>query len=142
MSSHCFLNFLFYLCFLFVINGANLIDGFNGLLTINLIIINTILAYINISNDNLEFSILIISQIIILLSFLLFNFPNAKIFLGDSGAYTYGSFSRFKHNHTNNLNPEVSSFFFCTLLFYIFFLKYFFSFFRKFSQKKISYLSR
>ena len=31
------------LCFLFVINGANLIDGFNGLLTINLIIINIIL---------------------------------------------------------------------------------------------------
>ena len=32
------------LCFLFIINGANLIDGFNGLLTINLIIINSILA--------------------------------------------------------------------------------------------------
>ena len=27
------------LCFLFIINGANLIDGFNGLLIINLIII-------------------------------------------------------------------------------------------------------
>ena len=26
------------LCILFIINGANLIDGFNGLLTINLII--------------------------------------------------------------------------------------------------------
>ena len=28
------------LCFLFIVNGANLIDGFNGLLVINLIIIN------------------------------------------------------------------------------------------------------
>ena len=28
------------LCFLFIVNGANLIDGFNGLLAINLIIIN------------------------------------------------------------------------------------------------------
>ena len=69
------------LCFLFIINGANLIDGFNGLLTINLIIINLILLYINISSGNNEFSIFLIAQIVILLSFLLFNFPNAKIFL-------------------------------------------------------------
>ena len=40
------------LCFLFIINGANLIDGFNGLLTMNLVIINSILLYINISNGN------------------------------------------------------------------------------------------
>ena len=123
------------ICFLFIINGSNLIDGFNGLLTINLIIINTILAYINISNDNLEFSILIISQIIILLSFLLFNFPSAKIFLGDSGAYTMGALAGLNTITTNNLNPEVSSFFFCTLLFYLFF-EVFFSFLRKLSQKK------
>ena len=45
--------------FLFVINGANLIDGFNGLLAINLIIINIILTYININNANTEFSFLI-----------------------------------------------------------------------------------
>ena len=80
MSSHIFSSIFVVLCFLFVINGANLIDGFNGLLTINLIIINVILTYININNDNFEFSVLIISQIIILLSFLLFNFPSAKIF--------------------------------------------------------------
>ena len=48
MSSHMFSSIFVLLCFLFVINGANLIDGFNGLLTINLIIINIILAYINI----------------------------------------------------------------------------------------------
>ena len=99
MSSHILSSIFVLLCFLFVINGANLIDGFNGLLTINLIIINIILTYININNGNLEFSILLISQIIILFSFLLFNFPNAKIFLGDSGAYTLGAMKRFKHNY-------------------------------------------
>ena len=36
---------------------------------------------------------------------------------------------------TNNLNPTISSFFFCTLLFYLFF-EVFFSFFRKLLQKK------
>ena len=135
MSSHMFSSIFVLLCFLFVINGANLIDGFNGLLTINLIIINIILAYINLNNGYLEFSILIISQIIILLSFLLFNFPSAKIFLGDSGAYTVGALAGLNTIITNNLNPTISSFFFCTLLFYLFF-EVFFSFLRKLLQNK------
>ena len=118
------------LCFLFIINGANLIDGFNGLLAINLIIINLILTYINIENANLNFSIILIGQIIILLSFLLFNFPSAKIFLGDSGAYLLGSLIALNVIITNNLNSNISSFFFCTLLFYLFF-EVLFSFFRK-----------
>ena len=123
------------LCFLFIINGANLIDGFNGLLTLNLLIINVILVYININNGNNEFSIILISQIIVLLSFLLFNFPNAKIFFGDSGAYLMGSLLALNTIITNNLNPNISSFFFCTLLFYLFF-EVFFSFIRKVLQKK------
>ena len=135
MSSHMFSSIFVLLCFLFVINGANLIDGFNGLLTINLIIINIILVFINISNGFLEFSILIISQIIILLSFLLFNFPSAKIFFGDSGAYTMGALAGLNTIITNNLNSNISSFFFCTLLFYLFF-EVFFSFLRKLLQKK------
>ena len=135
MSNQIFSSIFVLLCFLFVINGANLIDGFNGLLTINLIIINILLAYINISNGNLEFSILIISQIIILFSFLLFNFPGAKIFLGDSGAYTMGALIGLNTIITNNLNPNISSFFFSTLLFYLFF-EVFFSFLRKLLQKK------
>ena len=135
MSSHLFSSIFVLLCFLFIINGANLIDGFNGLLTINLIIINIVLIYINMNNDNLAFSLLLISQIIILLSFLLFNFPTAKIFLGDSGAYTMGALTGLNTIFTNNLNPEISSFFFCTLLFYLFF-EVFFSFIRKISENK------
>ena len=135
MSNDILSSIFVLLCFLFVINGANLIDGFNGLLTINVIIINIILAYININNQNSEFSFLIISQIIILLSFLLFNFPSAKIFLGDSGAYTMGALTGLNTIITNNLNPKISSFFFCTLLFYLFF-EVFFSFLRKLLQKK------
>ena len=87
------------------------------------------------NNNNLEFAILLISQIIILLSFLLFNFPSAKIFLGDSGAYLFGALTSLNTIITNNLNPKISSFFFCTLLFYLFF-EVFFSFFRKLAQKK------
>ena len=135
MSSHLFSSIFVLLCFLFVINGANLIDGFNGLLSINLLIVNVVLAYINLNSANQEFAFLIIGQIIILLIFLFFNFPNSKIFLGDSGAYLMGSLVALNTIITNNLNPNISSFFFCTLLFYIFF-EVFFSFFRKLAQNK------
>ena len=135
LNNNTFSSLFVLLCFLFVINGANLIDGFNGLLAINLIIINSILAYINLADGINEFSVLIIGQIIILFSFLLFNFPSAKIFLGDSGSYFLGSLVALNVIITNNLNPDYSSFFFCTLLFYLFF-EVFFSFFRKIVQKK------
>ncbi len=134
-NNHLFSSIFVLLCILFVINGANLIDGFNGLLALNLIIINCILIYVNLKSINLEFSFIITSQLIILLSFLLFNFPKAKMFLGDSGSYLLGSLTALNTIITNNLNPNISSFFFCTLLFYIFF-EVFFSFFRKLMQKK------
>ena len=127
------------LCFLFIVNGANLIDGFNGLLTINLIIINCILLSINLNNDHVEVSFFLTAQIIILTSFLLFNFPKAKIFLGDSGSYLFGSMIALNTIITNNLNSNISAFFFCILLFYIFF-EVFFSFFRKLLQKKSPFL--
>ena len=135
LNNEIFSSFFVLLCFLFIINGANLIDGFNGLLSVNLIIINSVLIYINLNNDNTEFSVFVIGQIIILLSFLLFNFPKAKIFLGDSGAYLFGSLAALNVIITNNLNPNYSSFFFCILLFYLFF-EVFFSFIRKITQKK------
>ena len=136
ITQNYFLSSIFtILCFLFIINGANLIDGFNGMLTIHLIIINSVLAYINLDNSNLEFSFILIGQIIILLSFLLFNFPNAKIFLGDGGAYLLGSLIALNVIITNNLYSNISSFFFCTLLFYLFF-EVFFSFFRKLYNRK------
>ena len=127
--------FFIVLCFLFIINGSNLIDGFNGLLAFQLIIINSILLFINIENEFQTISILITAQIIILLIFLLFNFPSAKMFMGDGGAYLFGTFTALNVIETNNLNPNISSFFFCILLFYLFF-EVFFSFFRKIIQGK------
>ena len=135
LENDIFATLFLLLCFLFVVNGANLIDGFNGLLAINLIIINIILTFINVQNTNIDLSFFITGQIIVLLSFLLFNFPNAKIFLGDSGSYLFGSLTALNTILTNNLNPNYSSFFFCILLFYIFF-EVFFSFIRKVCQKK------
>ena len=135
LENKIFSNIFLLLCFLFIINGANLIDGFNGLLTINLIIINSVLLFLNLTNNHLEIAFFLTGQIIILISFLLFNFPKAKIFLGDSGSYLFGSIVALNIIYTNNLNPGTSSFFFCILLFYLFF-EVFFSFVRKIYQNK------
>ena len=123
------------LCLLFIINGANLIDGFNGLLAIHLLLINFILFFINLNNGNENLTVALTAQIVVLVTFLLFNFPKAKMFLGDSGSYLFGSLVALNIINTNNLNPQISSFFFCILLFYLFF-EVFFSFFRKLYLKK------
>ena len=135
LKNKFFLNIFILLCFLFIINGANLIDGFNGLLAINIIIINSLLLFINLENEYFQFSIFLMAQIIILICFLLFNFPHAKIFFGDGGSYLFGALVALNIINTNNLNPQISSFFFCILLFYLFF-EVFFSFFRKILSRK------
>ena len=58
--------------------------------------------------------------------------------MGDGGAYLFGTFTALNVIETNNLNPNISSFFFTILLFYLFF-EVFFSFFRKLDSKKITY---
>ena len=130
MENQLFTNLFLLLCFLFIINGANLVDGFNGLLAIHLLIINLILFFINLNNGHQDLLLFITAQIVILTCFLLFNFPKAKMFLGDSGSYLFGSLVAFNVINTHNLNPMISSFFFCIILFYLFF-EVFFSFFRK-----------
>ena len=123
------------LCFLFVVNGANLVDGFNGLLAIHLLLINSIFLLINLTNQNNDISIILFSQILIVLSFLIFNFPKAKIFLGDSGSYLLGSLIVLNTIKTYELNPQISPFFFAGVLFYLFY-EVFFSFIRKAFLKK------
>ena len=123
------------LCFLFIINGANLIDGFNGLLAIHFLLINAIFLAINLLNQNENLSIFLLVQIIIVLSFLFFNFPKAKIFLGDSGSYLLGTLITLNTIKTYELNTQISPFFFACLLFYLFY-EVFFSFIRKVILKK------
>jgi len=118
------------LCFLFIINGSNLIDGFNGLLGIHALIIFLALFIINFIKGNTYISDILFFNILICVIFLIFNFPKAQIFLGDSGAYLLGSLIAISVIKTSISIPEISPFFFCILLFYLFF-EVFFSFFRK-----------
>ena len=117
-------------CFLFIINGANLIDGFNGLLSIHASIIFIVLFAINLANENNDLMYVLFYVSFLIVIFIKFNFPKAQIFLGDSGAYLVGTLIAVSVVKTSILNPSIHPFFFCILLFYLFF-EVFFSFFRK-----------
>ena len=125
------------LCFLFIINGSNLIDGYNGLLSIHTLIILINLFFVNYFGGNNDLAFLIFSMILILAVFLKYNFPKAKLFLGDSGSYLLGTIIAISTIKTSIANPLISPFYFCILLFYLFF-EVFFSFIRKIVMEKRS----
>ncbi len=135
LKNNIFQTIFVLLCFIFIINGSNFIDGFNGLLCIHFIIINVIFLSINLSNSHLDFSFFITGQIVIILTFLFFNFPSGKIFLGDGGSYMIGALTALNAINTSHLNPYISPVLFAVILFYLFF-EVFFSFIRKVYSKK------
>ncbi len=120
------------LCFLTIINGSNFIDGFNGLLIIHTIIIFFVLLFVNSDFIMNNYLIILILSLLILL---LFNFPSANVFLGDSGAYSLGFLTSYLIISISNLYETISPIFFCILLFYLFF-EVLFSFTRKLIIKK------
>lgn len=71
-------------------NAFNLIDGIDSLSTVVAISILSVFIYLSIEyNDSMLFTISF-SLIVVLLSFLIFNYPPASIFMGDSGSLTLG----------------------------------------------------
>ena len=125
------------LCFLFIINGSNLIDGYNGLLSIHILIILINLFFVNYFSGNTDLAFFIFCVVLTVIIFLKYNFPKASIFLGDSGAYFLGAFTAISAIKTSIANPTISPFYFCILLFYLFF-EVFFSFVRKILAEKRS----
>src|SRR4051812_8580706 len=71
-------------------NIINLIDGFDGLAGGLGIFLATTLGIVAIYNEQLPVAWYAFSMAGALLGFLVFNFPPAKIFLGDGGAYLIG----------------------------------------------------
>ena len=124
-----------FFCIFFVINGSNLIDGFNGLLSIHILFILLIVSAILKVPELFLFKKIIYIFIFPLILFLTLNCPKAKIFLGDSGSYLLGSFLAIIIIITYNSLENISPFFFAVLIFYVFF-EIFFSVFRKIIQKK------
>ncbi len=104
-------------CLLILINGCNFIDGLNGLLISSIIIILFMLTKLNLV-DNLIISDRSIDQIIfILLLLLLLNIFNILL-LGDSGAYLLGFFIGYLIVSSHRINPDISPYFFISLIWY------------------------
>ena len=87
LKSPVFITLFFSLALIGLMNGANFIDGMNGLAT--LFFLGALCGCITLSlvvEDFQSISVLI-PWIILMTRFLIFNYPYGKLFLGDSGAY-------------------------------------------------------
>jgi UDP-N-acetylmuramyl pentapeptide phosphotransferase/UDP-N-acetylglucosamine-1-phosphate transferase len=137
LSKSIFLNiFLLSICFLIVVNGSNFIDGYNGLLIGQFFIILVIINFINYYYFNYELLFLGVAFLALSISLLFFNFPKAKLFLGDSGSYLIGAILSYLLIKTSaSTKFSIPPFFFACLVYYIFF-EVVFSFFRKLVLEK------
>ncbi len=104
-------------CLLILINGSNFIDGLNGLLISCAIIIIFMLIKLDLIDNSLisnESISLIIVVLLLILSLNIFN----VLMLGDSGAYLLGFFIGFVIISSHMNNPDISPYFFISLIWY------------------------
>ena len=104
-------------CLLILINGSNFIDGLNGLLISSIIIILLILTRLNLIDNTIISDQSINLIMLILLLLLLLNIFNV-LMLGDSGAYSLGFFIGFLIISSHRSNPDISPYFFISLIWY------------------------
>ena len=84
------ISFFYILSMVAVANGMNLIDGVNGLCGAVALSILGALLFLSYKTSDVVMLSTIFSVILILIPFLIFNYPYGKIFLGDLGAYSLG----------------------------------------------------
>lgn len=94
-----------------MINSLNLLDGLNGLSMISTIIMLCCISGIQFHlTENLDDIAIYLGLISIILGVLVFNFPIAKLFLGDGGAYLLGCIVSFHVILISEKYDEVSPF--------------------------------
>jgi UDP-N-acetylmuramyl pentapeptide phosphotransferase/UDP-N-acetylglucosamine-1-phosphate transferase len=73
-----------------VANAVNIIDGFNGLASMCVVIMLIGLAYVAFAVDDRLIALLALAGVGAVLGFFVWNFPAGLVFLGDGGAYFLG----------------------------------------------------
>tara|TARA_Y100001970_G_C14121271_1_gene796441 strand:- start:342 stop:1346 length:1005 start_codon:yes stop_codon:yes gene_type:complete len=121
-------------CLLILINGANFIDGLNGLLLGYFLLIMFFIFKLDLLELLISSNKKIILFIIFCIFLLILNYFN-KIFMGDNGAYSLGFIFGFVLIKIYNLNQNISPYFIILLLWYPCF-EIFFSLIRKIFQQK------
>jgi len=84
------ISFFYILSMVAIANGMNLIDGVNGLCGAVALSILSALLFLSYKTADITMLSLIFSVILILIPFMLMNYPYGQIFLGDLGAYSLG----------------------------------------------------
>ncbi|MDP2007028.1 MAG: glycosyltransferase [Rubrivivax sp.] len=94
-----------------IANSINIVDGFNGLASMCVVIMLASLAYVAAQVGDSTISLLALAGIGAVLGFFIWNFPAGLIFLGDGGAYFLGFFVAELSILLLVRNPEVSPLF-------------------------------
>lgn len=101
-----------------VANAVNIVDGFNGLASMCVVIMLGGLAYVAFDVDDRLIALLALVGVGAVLGFFVWNFPAGLIFLGDGGAYFLGIYVAELAILLLHRNAEVSPLFPLLLCFY------------------------
>lgn len=99
-------------------HAFNLIDGLNGLCSGVTIIISAAIAYVANANQVTEVALAACTIGAANVGFIIFNYPKAKLFLGDNGAYVNGGFLGLIAVQLIQRAPDVSPWFACIIFAY------------------------
>ena len=102
------ISFFYILSMVAISNGMNLIDGVNGLCGAVFISILSALLFLSYKTSDISMLFLIFSVILLIIPFMLMNFPYGRIFLGDLGAYSLGLIAGMLTIILFGRHPEIS----------------------------------
>jgi UDP-N-acetylmuramyl pentapeptide phosphotransferase/UDP-N-acetylglucosamine-1-phosphate transferase len=94
-----------------IAHAVNIIDGFNGLASMCVMLMLGAVAYVAFQVDDRLVGLVALAGIGAVLGFFIWNFPSGLIFMGDGGAYFLGFFVAELSILLLNRNPEVSPLF-------------------------------
>ena len=94
-----------------IANAINIIDGFNGLASMCVVMMLVALAYVGFQVDDRLVALMALAGVGAVLGFFILNFPAGLIFLGDGGAYFLGFYLSELAVLLLLRNPEVSPMF-------------------------------
>ena len=104
-------------CLLILINGSNFIDGLNGLLILYMTSVIFVIFKLGLVPQNIIDKNIFINFIFFLAILAILNLFNV-LMLGDSGAYLMSFFVGYLIITSHKLNPNISPYFFITLIWY------------------------
>jgi UDP-N-acetylmuramyl pentapeptide phosphotransferase/UDP-N-acetylglucosamine-1-phosphate transferase len=93
-----------------ILNSINMVDGLNGLAGFILVTGFAVIGLISFAENDVQILLASVMAVVALISFLFWNWPRGKIFLGDGGAYFFGVYLALTCVMLVERNREISPF--------------------------------